>query len=356
MERRLYCFEEVDCDKVSAMKLAYFGYLPIEMEAMGGAEVKTKTVLKALRKESKIDKIKAFNTAGWKRHIVKLIFQLLYACFFFDSIIFVSAATTFNRILPYLLFFCKISKCEIHFIPVGDCEPKFFCTEKSKRRFSKIKGAYVQTELSYRKLKEIGFQNIYVMHNFKYVQSYSTDYDIGQGLRFVFFSRVSEVKGIFDTIRVFESLHEKGVNCFLDIYGKIDGEIEESFMRMIEKDKAFVKYKGVASPDESSSILKDYYMMVFPTKFSGEGFPGVILDAFAAGIPILSSHFRFYDDLLKDHYNSLVFDLDNFEDFEKKLIYACEHPDAICNMRSNSAAEYKKYSPEKEIGVLVDRL
>lgn len=337
------------------MKIAYFGYLPIEMEAIG-AEVKTKNVLNALRKECKIDKMRAFNTAGWKRHIVRLILQLLYACFFFDSIIFVSATTTFNRILPFILFLCTISNCDIHFIPIGDCQAKFFCTEKSKRRFSKIKGAYVETELSYRKLKEIGFQNIYVMHNFKCLKAYLKDYDIGQGLRFVFFSRVTEGKGIFDAIRVFENLHDRGVNCFLDIYGKIDDEIEEAFMRMVERNKAFVKYKGVASPDESSSILKDYYMMVFPTKFFEEGFPGAILDVFAAGIPILSSHFRNYDDLLKDHYNSLVFDLNNFEDFQEKLIYACEHPNEICSMRSNSAAEYKKYSPEKEIRVLVDRL
>lgn len=40
-----------------------------------------------------------------------------------------------------------------------------------------------------------------------------------------------------------------------------------------------VEYKGLVPYDQSTKYLKQYFALIFPTFFSGEGFPGTIIDA-----------------------------------------------------------------------------
>lgn len=337
------------------MDIAYFGYLPNTDNVIGGGEVKTRSVLKALRMFGNVDKIQEYDTSDWKKHKLCLLTKLLYNAIKGNIIVFVSATNSFQRLIPILKVIHKVNEVEVHFIPVGNCMPQNFDTEKKKKEIGFVKGIYCQTETMKAALDDIGLSNTFVMHNFKFVESYCQHYTAKSPLRFVYFSRISEEKGIFECIDAIKKANVISQTCTLDIYGKIDPEIEEKFMRAIA-DSSDIKYEGNAAPDKSSYIIKDYYMVIFPTKYEGEGFPGVVIDSLAAGVPILTSRFGGFSDILKDGVDSLSFEFQNYDEMRDKLLFAIQNPEFVNKMRKMAHDNYKRYTPENEIRVLLSNI
>lgn len=175
---------------------------------------------------------------------------------------------------------------------------------------------------------------------------------MGEPLKYVFLSRISEEKGIFECIDVIKRINRDSVKCELDIYGKIDSIIEERFFRAIDGDSS-IRYKGIVQPQDAAAVLKPYYMLIFPTRYEGEGFPGAVIDAFAAGIPLLSSKFANYKDMLKDGYDSILFEFQDYGDMYRKMLFTIHNREIIERMRSNSCRNISKYEPEKEIEVII---
>lgn len=53
---------------------------------------------------------------------------------------------------------------------------------------------------------------------------------------------------------------------------------------MKKKFPPYIKYCGTVSFDKTTEVLKEYFALVFPTRFYTEGIPGTIIDAFASGL------------------------------------------------------------------------
>ena len=49
------------------------------------------------------------------------------------------------------------------------------------------------------------------------------------------------------------------------------------------------RYCGIKDPKDSVKTLKNYFALVFPTRFYTEGIPGTIIDAYYAGVPVIAS-------------------------------------------------------------------
>lgn len=338
------------------MKLAYFGYLPQNKEVIGGGEVKTRSVLDELKMRNDIETITEYNTSNWKKRLPIILSQIIKAIICSDVIVFVAGTPSFIKILSFVQVFNIWFNTEIHFIPVGNCSVHYFEKKKNISLIKKVKGIYVQTELMKNRLKNIGLNNVFVMHNFKRLETFCIeDYRSTEPLNFCYLSRVSEEKGIFEAIEVLKKVNQKGIRVKLDIYGKIDENIREKFLKLVEDNNQFIQYFGVINPLETSKIIKNYFMMLFPTKFEGEGFPGTLLDAFAAGVPILSSKFAFYDNLLKDGVTGMSFPFNDYSALYDMILQILDNPNTIIKMRKLCAQEYFKYAPEKEIEIMVKR-
>ena len=46
--------------------------------------------------------------------------------------------------------------------------------------------------------------------------------------------------------------------------------------------------------------------MLFPTYWHGEGFPGVIVDAYVAGLPVIASDWNFNEEFIEDGVTGVV--------------------------------------------------
>lgn len=99
---------------------------------------------------------------------------------------------------------------------------------------------------------------------------------------FVYIGHVREFKGIRELIAASERL-PAGVT--VDVYGPWFDDLE----RDIFKNRKHIHYKGILKPEEVIPTMRKYDACVLPTKARTEGHPGVILESYAAGLPIIAT-------------------------------------------------------------------
>ena len=75
--------------------------------------------------------------------------------------------------------------------------------------------------------------------------------------------------------------------------------------------------------------------LVFPSEWY-EGFPLTILEAFAAGLPVIASRLGAMADIVEDHRTGLLFDPGNPIDLATKITWAHDNPEAMMIMGGNA--------------------
>ena len=167
--------------------------------------------------------------------------------------------------------------------------------------YRKLKAIYVQSPKIVAGLRELHIENVYHVNNSKRIDDIP---DISgrnnDKISFLFLSRIHPDKGCAMIINCAKRLNEIGLNhrFVVDFYGKID-DIFDGFMTMIESVDN-VHYKGFLdlTSDKGYDVLATYDMMLFPTYWEGEGFPGVVIDAYIAGVPIIASNWNCNEEVI----------------------------------------------------------
>jgi len=105
--------------------------------------------------------------------------------------------------------------------------------------------------------------------------------------RFVFLGLVKEEKGI-EVILTSVSECAKGVS--VDLFGPLEGAYTADDIN--RRGCGIVRYRGVLTPAQVYTELFGYDALVLPTFYEGEGYPGVIIEAYSHGIPVISTRWR----------------------------------------------------------------
>ena len=101
------------------------------------------------------------------------------------------------------------------------------------------------------------------------------------------------------------------------------------------------------SADKSVEILTGAYALLFPTTFYGEGFPGTIIDAFSAGVPIIATDWHLNGEIIQEGYTGLLYDPEKPEKLEELMEYLMSAPELVFTMRKQCLKEAKRYDPER---------
>ncbi|NDC79099.1 MAG: glycosyltransferase, partial [Chitinophagia bacterium] len=124
-------------------------------------------------------------------------------------------------------------------------------------------------------------------------------------VRFLFLGRIAEPKG---TLTVFEALRhpllrDRADRFSVDFYGRIEEVHRERFLAELGM-YGNCAYKGYIDvthdPDRSYAAFAGYHAMLFPTHWMGEGFPGVVIDAYVAGLPVIASDWNMNREVVED--------------------------------------------------------
>jgi glycosyltransferase involved in cell wall biosynthesis len=91
--------------------------------------------------------------------------------------------------------------------------------------------------------------------------------------------------------------------CSIDVYGPAD-EYEPGVID--RRGAGRVRYRGVLTHEEVDARLWDYDCLVLPTVHPNEGYPGVIAEAFAHGIPVIATRWLAIPEVVDDSCGLLV--------------------------------------------------
>lgn len=225
------------------------------------------------------------------------------------------------------------------------CKPK----KKDIKNLKKITYILPETELISEIYKDFfGLNNVFTLNNFR-----DCHFEVKKSkpqknnFNIVFLSRIWKTKGIFDLLDVVLEINQVSKLVSLDIYGpkELDAEEENRFKIIIDSNPE-IQYFGSISEDTVINTLAKYDLLVFPTRYFGEGTPGIISESLLAGTPVLTSDFPQARFLLKDGYNSVFFEMLNVKQLKEKLIELCEKPDLLAILSKNALESSKVFNYE----------
>lgn len=199
------------------------------------------------------------------------------------------------------------------------------------------------------------------MPNFKRLSLVNLDVEkvhFTEPYRFCIFSRVMKEKGVEDAIEAIETINTEAgkVICTLDIYGRIDDGYEARFDEILKTVTEAIRYKGMVPYDKSVEAIKDYYALLFPTYWKGEGFPGTIVDAFSAGLPVIATDWNCNSEIVTNKVDGILYPNEDIENIKDAIEYLIKDSKNMQIMKMNCITTAKKYQPEEYVKQIINRL
>ncbi|MBE7036489.1 MAG: glycosyltransferase family 4 protein [Ruminococcaceae bacterium] len=336
-------------------KVAIIGHFAFGKTFLDGQTVKTKTLTEELERKFGEEQVLKQDTHGGKKKLLFLLFMLVQALVKCKNVIILPAHNGLRIIAPLLFFLNKLFGRKLHYAVIGGWLPGFL--EKRKVLTKVLKGfhcIYVETKAMKKALEEKGFSNVLIMPNCKKLQILKEEELVfveTEPFKLCTFSRVMKEKGIEDAIEAVKKVNEaKGRTVFtLDIYGQVDGGQTEWFEELQKSFPEYVRYGGLVPFDQSVEVLKNYFALLFPTRFYTEGIPGTIIDAYAAGVPVISSKWENFDDIVEENVTGLGYEFLNVEALNEALLNVAENEDMMNQMKSACIQKAEAFLPENAL-------
>jgi glycosyltransferase involved in cell wall biosynthesis len=152
-------------------------------------------------------------------------------------------------------------------------------------------------------------------------------------LRIGFVGTLAPHKGCDILIRAFRNL-PSGLDATLDIYGNL--ERFKPFvggLRRLAGDDRRINFAGPFSREEVGDVLSRMDVLVVPSRWYENG-PGVIFEAFAAGIPVVATDLGGMSEFVKHKENGLLFGLEDARDLAHQLGRLVEEPGLLERLRT----------------------
>ena len=343
-------------------KVAVCGHFALGKNLLNGQTVKTKILSDELDRVFGKGNVKKIDTHG---NVFKIIFSVLKtvaAMFTCGNVIILPAHNGLRVFAPVLSMLKGISKCRLHYAVIGGWLPNYIKDKRFvKKGLKKFHGVYVETTSMKNALDQMGYNNIFVMPNCKNLNILKEEelvYNTEKPYKLCTFSRVMKEKGIEDAVNAIKTVNEKyGETVYtLDIYGQVDADQIEWFENLKANFPDYVKYGGLVPFDKSTEVLKDYFALLFPTYYYGEGFAGTVIDALAAGVPIVASDWRYNPEVVKKDITGVLFETGNIGEFVDNLEYMVLNADKWNCLKVNCIREAKNYLPENAMQILIKNL
>ncbi|RLJ01677.1 MAG: hypothetical protein DRP08_05255 [Candidatus Aenigmatarchaeota archaeon] len=213
-----------------------------------------------------------------------------------------------------------------------------------------VDGIFIQTTALYEYFKPLLGNRVYYVPNYRYISSSQSSEQVNyyveddKELELVYVGAIREDKGVFvllDSLKMIAgNCKEAQISC--DFYGPIHSEDERRFHNNISGVHN-ARYKGVLQPDHIIATMQRYDLLVLPTYHLGEGHPGVIIEAMAAGIPVITTNFRSIPDLVQDGENGLLIIPKDTTSLMQAIETVYHNRDLLRKMAEHSREKYDRY-------------
>lgn len=340
------------------VKVSVLGHFGRGETLLNGQTVKTKIITEELQRSLGREQVLKIDTHGGWKTLVKAPFQTISALKNSRNILIFPAQNGLRVYAPLLSFFRRFFRGrKLHYVVIGGWLPQFLTKRKGlAKSLKKFDGIYVETNTMKTALETQGFENVFVMPNCKKLTVLAEEdlvFPDKEPLRLCTFSRVMREKGIEDAVRaVTEANKSLGRTAFsLDIYGQVDENQTEWFEKLQKTFPDFVRYGGAIPFDRSVETLKNYFALLFPTYYEGEGFAGTLIDAFSAGVPVMASDWKYNTELVNEKVG-YIFKTRDTDALCELLKAAAKDPTNMLEKRKHCLREAEKYTVAETVKIL----
>jgi glycosyltransferase involved in cell wall biosynthesis len=134
-------------------------------------------------------------------------------------------------------------------------------------------------------------------------ESITEKYDRHADFNLLFLSRVHKEKGIYEAIDAFQILQRKYTGLRFTIAGK-GPELDIIKQYIIDKNIKNIIFTGFVSGYEKAYVYQNAHIFLFPSY--SEGMPNAVLEAFAFGLPVITTEVGGLPDIFKEPENGLI--------------------------------------------------
>lgn len=341
-------------------KAGIIGHFGFGLNLANGQTIKTKIITESL-KEYDSD-ILTVDAHGGVKAIIPVVLGCIKCLLTCKNIVIMLTENGLKVTVPVLAILNKFFHRKLHYIVIGGWLPKFLEKQASLKKFLKeFNYIYVETNTMRRALEDKGFCNIVVMPNAKKLDILAENKLVTSTempLALCTFSRVMKEKGIETIVEIVKKINKSlGKNAFrLDIYGQIDPGQIQWFENLKGSFPEYISYGGVVAYNQSVCVLKNYFALVFPTHFYTEGIPGTIVDAYAAGVPVISAKWESFSDVITEGETGLGYTFDDSDELETLLKNCLKKTFEINSLKSNCLKKANDFSLGKVMKILIERL
>ena len=262
--------------------------------------------------------VKHVNTNNWKKNPCILI-RVAYAIWQYRKGNIIISLNTYSSYKLMRIVWRLLPSIRLNYFVIGGILPAYISRMEEKRRkcYSIVKWFMVESNEMKQNMERLGFRNVLYVPNFKKISYIPAKQSIDTNtFKFVFLSRIIPEKGCGLIIEAAKRINEEigGHQFVVHFYGKIDDEYKPQFTDRI-KEIPNLEYKGFLNLSEKSGydVLAGYSAMLFPTFWSGEGFPGILIDAMIAGLPVVASEWGYNAEIIENGKTGLIIESQNVE-------------------------------------------
>lgn len=341
-------------------KIAILGHFGGKENFLDGQTVKTKIFYEEL--STKTDwNIACIDTYYKDKNPLKLVLHTLWVLMTRKDVIVLLSRNGRRFFFPLLSFFAKLRGVRVYHSLIGAELGK---QTQSDPRFVKYLNSFVVNWVETSKLKEQlglhGVTNAEILPNFKRLKivDVKTVEKPQMPYRLCTFSRVMKQKGIGDAVEVVKAVNEKlGKEVYaLDIYGQVDANEVQWFNQLQQSFPSYIQYGGQIPYEKSVEVLESKFALLFPTRFYTEGIPGTIVDAYGAGLPVITSKWENYADVFEEGVTGFGYEFENTEQLEDLLMRIAEDPERILCLKANCAKKAEEFMPEKSVEIIINKM
>lgn len=323
-----------------------FGYYNNQLD---GQTIKTRSIYEMLKE--KTGNCVRYADSLELNHDKSLILGFFKNLLWCNYLIFIGAGNSLKYVFPPVFILSKIFRFKIIDIVVGG-----WLNKKLKKwpihryMFRHIAGILTQNTILAKELSdECNITFAERMVNFRPIIVPTPHIHTNGKLKLVFMARVNKLKGL-DSIENLAKHIKKNFNnqISIDLFGQIhEPDKEYLFSELVDR-YSFVQYKGYLEPDTIVSTLHEYDAMLLPTHYYTEGFPGSILDAYRAGIPVIVTKWKYAEEFVIDGKSGFIIPFEQCEEDLCNRVNTLFYDTSLLeSMKTYAYQESLKYTPEK---------
>lgn len=342
-------------------KIAIIGHFGFGLDLLNGQTVKTKTIAIQLEKYLGVENVLKVDTRGGKRNPLKILFRVFKAFKQCEGVLIIPASGALKTMVSFVDMCNKFFKRKTFYVEIGGKTQSLLKKDQSLlKKMKKFTGVFVETKDTLNILKDLDFKNVSLMPNCKELNILTEEelvYPQGEPYKLCTFSRVMKEKGIEDAVNAVKAVNEQlGRTVYtLDIYGQVDDNQVEWFEALQQEFPEYIKYGGLVPFDKSVEVLKNYFALLFPTRFYTEGIPGTIIDAYSAGVPVISAKWKHYSDIVCEQ-TGIGYKFEDLNEFKNILTQLVVEPKRCLALRSGCTQKAREYQPELIMTPLLIRI